>query len=215
MSVIRNLKVRLGSFCLNVPELFLSDIGATCLLGPSGSGKTTLFRSLIGLEIPQQEWTWEWKGTDLLKISHLERNIGVVFQSLEIFPHMTVRENIEFPLTLVGGDKKGRSLRVQSLIDQLRLSGCADRKGGELSGGEKQRVAIARAIARQPRILLLDEPFSALDAENKAEARSLIKSLIERNKIPTMLITHDPGDVEVFGGDVFYMYEGRIIDKGK
>lgn len=211
MSVVKNLKVKLGDFCLDVPEMSMSDSGVTCVVGPSGSGKTTLFRALIGLEKSIQGWSWDWKGTDLLKISYLERNIGVVFQTLEIFPHLTARENIEFPLTLVSRDKQGRSRRVQSLIERLHLEGCSERKGSELSGGEKQRVAIARAISRQPRILLLDEPFSALDVENKAEARLLIKSLIEEHKIPTMLITHDRGDVDAFGGVVLYMSGGRIV----
>ena len=217
MSWVRNLFLDYGSvsggpegaFSIDIPEWEILDEGVTSLWGPSGAGKTSVFRLLLGLE--SASFTWEFKGTDLAKLPTPERRLGVVFQTLELFPHMTAEENIRFAADARRIPVGEAKTHLTELVETLGLASCLGRKAALLSGGEKQRVALARALIGKPRVLFLDEPFSALDAGLRSEARDLVKRAISREKLPTVLITHDREDLESFGGKVSEISAGRIV----
>lgn len=210
MSLVRNLRHDYGDFRIEIPELELLDKGVTSLWGASGAGKTSVFRLLLGLDRPEPGFSWTFKGVDLAALPTPERRLGVVFQTLELFPHMTARENAEFAARArkIPSDEAKRTL--EELTAVLGLAPFLDRKAALLSGGERQRVALARALMGQPRILFLDEPFSALDADLRIEARRLVKGALDRLECPAVLITHDRQDLEAFGGKVCEMSHGNI-----
>ncbi|WP_413583463.1 ATP-binding cassette domain-containing protein [Bdellovibrio sp. HCB288] len=212
MSFVENLRRDFGDFKLDIPRWEILDQGVTVLSGPSGSGKTTVFRMLLGLdECPGMKWTFE--NLDLAKLRTPERRLGVVFQTLDLFPHMTARENILFAARARKiSEEKVRS-RLKELTQNLKMESFLDRPAAVISGGEKQRVAIARALMGEPRLLLLDEPFSSLDQELREDSRRLIKAVIENEKIPTLLVTHDPKDIEVLANKVYYIRNGSIISE--
>lgn len=210
MSLVKNLRADYGDFHIDIPSWEILDNGVTALWGPSGAGKTSVFRLLLGLDRAQPGFTWDFRGTDLAGMSTPERRLGVVFQSLELFPHMTARQNILFAAEARGlGDV---SAHLNALVDRLSLSGFLERRASVLSGGERQRVALARALIGKPRLLFLDEPFSALDADLRAGARALVKSAIEAEGLPTVLITHDRTDLDVLATKVSEIRNGRIAN---
>jgi ABC-type sugar transport system ATPase subunit len=139
-----------------------------------------------------------------------ERRLGVVFQSLVLFPHMTALENILFASRARNIPQDEAQRRLNELAEDLRLQNCLDRRAAFLSGGEAQRVALARAVIAQPRFLFLDEPFSSLDADLKKEARALVRRVIERLKIPTLLITHDEEDLRALAQHVVKIRDGKL-----
>lgn len=210
MSWVRNLKHDYGDFTIDIPEWEILDQGVTALWGPSGAGKTSVFRLLLGLDKPLPTFSWKFGDVDLAKLSTPERRLGVVFQTLELFPHMTARENIWFAVEARGLPQERAEAHLNSLAETLSLGSFLDRRVDVLSGGERQRVAIARALIGEPRLLFLDEPFSSLDADLRADARALVKRVIEREKIPTVLITHDPQDLEVLATKITKIRDGRI-----
>ncbi|HMN68909.1 MAG TPA: ATP-binding cassette domain-containing protein [Bdellovibrionales bacterium] len=206
MSLVENLRRDYGDFRLEIPRWEIPDQGITALWGPSGSGKTSVFRCLIGLE-ETAGMRWTFKGEDLAAMPAPDRRLGVVFQSLELFPHMSAEENIRFAARARGVGAEEAKARVRDLAAELRMESYLKRRAHVLSGGEAQRVALARAIVAQPRFLFLDEPFSSLDAELRREARQTVKQVILRRKIPTLLITHDPDDIQELAGQVVKMKE--------
>lgn len=210
MSWVRNLIHDYGGFRIEIPGWEILDEGVTALWGPSGAGKTSVFRILLGLE-PVEGYSWEFKGIDLAKLPVPARRLGVVFQTFELFPHMTAHENILFAAEARKIPREDAAAHCAELARTLALEGCLERRGAVLSGGEKQRVALARALIGRPRVLFLDEPFSALDADLRAEARELVKRAIHAEGIPTVLITHDRQDLEAFGGKVTEIRAGRIV----
>lgn len=210
MSLVRNLKHDYGDFRIDIPQWEILDQGVTALWGPSGAGKTSVFRLLLGLE-RAEGFSWDFQGLDLAKLPTPERRLGVVFQTLELFPHLSAEENIRFAAEARKIPIAEARAHLDELARTLGLEAVLDRKASVLSGGEKQRVALARALIGRPRVLFLDEPFSALDADLRNEARSLVKRAIENEKIPTVLITHDREDLEAFGGKVSEIRAGRII----
>lgn len=210
MSYVENLHRNFGDFKLEIDSWEILDEGVTVLMGPSGSGKTSVFRILLGLE-PCPGLKWDFKGVDLAKLKTPDRRLGVVFQTLDLFPHMTAEENILFAAKARKVDPNKASARIKELSRVMQMESFFKRKASQLSGGEKQRVAIARALVGEPRLLLLDEPFSALDQELRAESRKLVKQVIEAEKIPTLLVTHDPQDVEVLGNKVTKIEKGRLV----
>jgi putative spermidine/putrescine transport system ATP-binding protein len=171
-------------------NLLLPDGQFVCFLGPSGCGKTTLLRLIAGLEKPS-------RGRILLDeedITHTpahKRNFGMVFQSLALFPHLSVGENVTYSLRVRKSDKNTRRQRAKELLDLVKLFGLIDRHISQLSGGQRQRVAMARALAIEPRLFLLDEPLSALDAKLREDMQLELRMLQQRLSVTTILVTHD------------------------
>ncbi len=210
MSLVTGLVKDYKGFVLDIPKLEIPDKGITVLWGASGAGKTSLFRNLIGLEYcPGLSWMVD--GGDLMSLPIKERRLGVVLQKFGLFPHMTAKQNIEFAAK--ARNIKNTEFKIDVLKKQLNLNDCWERKESKLSGGEKQRVALARAIIGEPRFLFLDEPFSALDEENKNDSRNLIKKIITEYDIPTLLITHSQQDVERLTNNVIKIKNGKIISQ--
>lgn len=209
MSCVENLHREYGDFKLSIEKWDILDEGVTVLWGPSGSGKTSVFRILLGLE-PCPGLKWTMHGEDLAKLKTPQRRLGVVFQTLDLFPHMTAEENILFAARARQIEEKKVTARMKELKEVLQMESFLQRPASVLSGGEKQRVALARAIIGEPRLLLLDEPFSALDPELREESRQWVKQIIEVEKIPTLLVTHDSRDVEVLATKVSKIKNGRL-----
>lgn len=210
MSVVLSLRKRFENFELDIPKWIIQDTGIHILWGPSGSGKTTIFRILMGLE-NCPGFSWKWGELDLAKLPIPERRLGVVFQTLDLFPHMSAKQNIYFPVKARGISKESAEKRFSQLNQILQMDRFLNQKVDTLSGGEKQRVALARAFMSFPRILLLDEPFSALDQGLKKEARALLRRLLDETQTPALLITHDEMDVHELGDSVSRIENGRIV----
>lgn len=211
MSLIKNLYKNYGDFKIEINEWQIADEGVSALWGPSGSGKTSIFRILIGLE-PCAGWSWQFGNEDLAQLPPPARRLGVVFQNYDLFPHLTAKENILFAAEARKIPFPVATEKFNELVDKLNLPSCLNRRAQVLSGGEKQRVALARALIGQPRMLLLDEPFSALDEAVKHEARQLVKNIIEQEKIPTLLISHDKSDIDFLSGKVFQILNGKKVE---
>lgn len=187
------------------------------LVGPSGSGKTTLLRILGGLEYPDGGRV-ELEGEDWLSIPARSRRSGFVFQNYALFRHMTVADNVAFGLTVrPRRNRPGRreiAERVEQLLDLVQLSGLGGRYPSQLSGGQRQRVALARALAIEPKILLLDEPFGALDAKVRKELRIWLKGLHHKLGLTTIFVTHDQDEAFAMADRVAVMNAGRIEQFG-
>ncbi len=180
------------------------------LLGPSGCGKTTTLRMLAGLEKPTAGSLFFGKD-DVTNLPSSERGIGMVFQNYALWPHMTVRENIEYGLKIKkfrGNDLNGR---VKEVLDLTQLGPFSDRYPGQLSGGQQQRVALARALAIRPKVLLLDEPLSNLDAKLRLEMRDNISRIHRQTGITTVYVTHDQKEALSMGTEISIMRAGRLI----
>ncbi len=184
-----------------------------CFLGPSGCGKTTLLRMIAGLEAPTDGRLF-LNGKDITGQPAHERGFGMVFQSLALFPHLNVAENIGYSLRLRSGNAKLRAERVEELLELIRLPGIGKRAVSALSGGQRQRVAIARALAQEPQILLLDEPFSALDAKLREEMQVEIRQLQQKLKISMILVTHDQREAMTLADTILVMGKGEIQQMG-
>jgi len=214
VSLVENLNYEYESFQLKIPSWTILDQGITVLWGGSGEGKTTILRILIGLEkCPKMSWMHH--GEDLAKLTVPKRKLGVVFQSLELFPHMSARGNIEFAAQSRKVSEEKYAPRLERWIDLLQMNKFMDQPAATLSGGEKQRVALVRAMIGEPRLLLLDEPFSSLDEGLRQEGREILKALVREEKVPALLITHDRKDVEVLADKVSALRQGRILEEAK
>lgn len=209
MSKITGVDKKFDHFHLQISELEILDQGLTLICGPSGSGKTTLFRLLIGLE-ESPGISWQFQGLDLSKLSISEKRLGVLFQGSDLFPHLTAEKNIRIAGEARGLKKTEIDLKLSRLVERLSLQKCIHSKAAVLSGGEAQRVALARALMGEPRVLLLDEPFSALDEGLKVGARKLLKEIITEEKVPCMLISHDPRDRQ-YVDKVIEFQNGKIL----
>lgn len=187
------------------------------LVGPSGSGKTTLLRILGGLEYPDRGRV-TLEGEDWLSIPARARRSGFVFQNYALFRHMTVADNVAFGLTVRPRsnrpNKREIATRVEQLLDLVQLNGLGGRYPSQLSGGQRQRVALARALAIEPRILLLDEPFGALDAKVRKELRIWLKGLHDKLGLTTIFVTHDQEEAFAMADKVAVMNAGRIEQFG-
>jgi spermidine/putrescine ABC transporter ATP-binding subunit len=183
------------------------------LLGPSGSGKTTLLKVVAGFEPPDRGRVM-LGGRDITALAPAKRNIGMVFQHYALFPHMSVAENIAFPLAMRGLARHGIQQKVASALALVGLSGYGERRPRQLSGGQQQRVALARAIVFDPALLLLDEPFGALDRKLRAQMQAEVKGLQRRLGVTTLFVTHDQEEALVLSDRIAVMNEGRIAQIG-
>jgi len=198
----------LENVTLEVPEGSL-----TALLGPSGSGKSTLLRIIAGLEFPDSGAVL-MDGKDVTAARPQERGIGFVFQHYAAFAHMSVRENVAFGLKIRKRPRDVVKARVDELLELVGLTTWAGQRPGQLSGGQRQRMALARALAVEPRVLLLDEPFGALDANVRGELRRWLRRLHDEQGVTTVLVTHDQEEAMEVADRIAVMHEGRIEQVG-
>ena len=203
-----------NAFAVNHVDLAVPDGKLVCFLGPSGCGKTTLLRIIAGLETPTSG-SVTFAGHDLTHVPANRRDFGMVFQSLALFPHMTVADNVAYPLRLRGIDRRTQRERVAELLELIQLPHMAERSVTQLSGGQRQRVAIARAIASSPKLLLLDEPLSALDAKLREAMQVEIRLLQQRLGITTIMVTHDQREAMTMADEIVVMEGGRIAQVGR
>lgn len=203
-----------NAYAVDNVDLIVPDGKLVCFLGPSGCGKTTLLRIIAGLETASSG-TVSFAGRDLTHVPANRRDFGMVFQSLALFPHMTVAENVAYPLRLRKTAKAAQAKRVAELLELIQLPHMADRPVTQLSGGQRQRVAIARAIASSPRLLLLDEPLSALDAKLREAMQVEIRLLQQRLGITMIMVTHDQREAMTMADEIVVMEKGRIAQVGK
>lgn len=211
---LRGIVKRFGSVtAVNDVTLELPKGKFISFLGPSGCGKTTLLRLIAGLESPS-EGTIVLEGRDLTPVPTHQRDMGMVFQSLALFPHLTAGENITYGLKIRGVDKPTRRKKADELLEMVRLPGVADRDIKQLSGGQRQRVAIARALALKPRLFLLDEPLSALDANLREELQVELRMLQESLGITTVIVTHDQREAMTMSDLVVVMSTAEVQQVG-
>jgi sulfate transport system ATP-binding protein len=185
----------------------------TTLLGPSGSGKSTLLRIVAGLAEPDSGKVFIGD-RDVTDVSAQKRNVGFVFQSYALFRHMTVFDNVAFGLRIKGAKKAAIKETVEGLLARVQLPGYGGRFPGELSGGQRQRVALARALAIEPRVLLLDEPFGALDARVRIELREWLLAFQQQTQVTTLLVTHDQEEAFELSEHVVLLHDGRVAQAG-
>jgi sulfate/thiosulfate transport system ATP-binding protein len=185
----------------------------TALLGPSGSGKSTLLRVISGLEQPD-DGRVVIEGNDVTGLPPQRRGIGFVFQHYAAFKHMTVRKNVAFGLEIRRRPRAEIAKRVDELLELVQLTGLAKRYPAQLSGGQRQRMALARALAVEPTVLLLDEPFGALDARVRKELRAWLRRLHEEVHVTTIFVTHDQEEAMEIADQIVLMNQGRIEQVG-
>ena len=188
---------------------FTVPAGVTVLFGPSGAGKSRTLGAIAGLLVPERgrialdDEVW-FDGR--ARVAVHDRRIAYVFQSLALFPHLTALENVAYGLPR-GNDRRERAM---AMLERMRVGTLAERKPGTFSGGEAQRVALARAFALEPRVVLLDEPFSALDADVKEELLEEVKSALARSGVPAIFVTHQPEDARLLGERVVFLEHGKV-----
>ena len=212
--VLRNIVARYEQF-LAVDDVSLT-IGSgefVTLLGPSGCGKSTTLRIIAGLMKPTSGSVL-FAGRDVTAASAADRNIGMVFQSLALFPHMTVAENVAFGLKMRGAGAATIEKRVKKMLEMVRLDQLSDRYPSQMSGGQQQRVALARAIAVEPSILILDEPFGALDRKLREAMQVELHQLTREMKITALFVTHDQEEALMLSDSIAVMNKGRIEQYG-
>jgi sulfate/thiosulfate transport system ATP-binding protein len=212
--VVENVSKQFGSFkALDRVSLEIGSGSLVALLGPSGSGKSTLLRAIAGLEMPDSGRIL-LTGQDATYQSVQERNIGFVFQHYALFKHMTVRQNIAFGLDIRKAPKGKAKARVEELLELVQLKGLGDRYPSQLSGGQRQRVALARALAVEPKVLLLDEPFGALDAKVRKDLRAWLRRLHDEVHVTTVFVTHDQEEAMEVSDEIVVMNKGKVEQIG-
>ena len=213
ITVIEITKQFNGFTALRDVSVTIPEGSLTALLGPSGSGKSTLLRVIAGLEEPESGQVLI--GTDdVTDRPARARGVGMVFQHYAAFKHMTVRDNVAFGLTIRKRPRAEIDKRVHELLELVQLEGLAKRYPAQLSGGQRQRMALARALAVEPSVLLLDEPFGALDARVRKELRSWLRRLHDEVHVTTIIVTHDQEEAMEVAGQVVVLNEGRIEQIG-
>lgn len=212
--VVQDVCKRFGSFqAVDQVNLEIKSGSLVALLGPSGSGKSTLLRLIAGLEMPDSGRIW-LTGEDATYRSVQDRNIGFVFQHYALFKHMTVRQNVGFGMELRKAKPTAIKARVEELLDLVQLAGLGDRYPSQLSGGQRQRVALARALAVEPQVLLLDEPFGALDAKVRKDLRAWLRRLHDEVHVTTVFVTHDQEEAMEVSDNIVVMNKGRVEQVG-
>jgi sulfate/thiosulfate transport system ATP-binding protein len=215
---IRNISKQFGDFqALRNVNLDIASGELVALLGPSGCGKTTLLRIIAGLETPDQG-SIAFSGEDTTHLHVRERQVGFVFQHYALFRHMTVFENVAFGLRVrprkTRPDEKTIQKKVHELLNLVQLDWLGDRYPSQLSGGQRQRIALARALAVEPRVLLLDEPFGALDAKVRKDLRRWLRRLHEELDVTSIFVTHDQEEALEVADRVVLMNSGRVEQVG-
>jgi sulfate transport system ATP-binding protein len=211
---LNGVSKRFGDFqALDGVSIGVEDGSLTALLGPSGSGKSTLLRVIAGLEAPDAG-TVEISGRDATSLPAQKRGIGFVFQHYAAFKHMTVRENVAFGLRVRRRPKAEIAAKVDELLRIVGLDGYHARYPAQLSGGQRQRMALARALAVEPEVLLLDEPFGALDANVRAELREWLRRLHDEVHVTTVLVTHDQEEAMEVADRIVVLNHGRVEQAG-
>ncbi len=215
MSIVaENVTKHFGDFvALDDVSIEVPDGGLTALLGPSGSGKSTLLRVIAGLEQPDAGRVLI-SGEDHTRVRVQDRNVGFVFQHYAAFKHMTVYDNIAFGLKIRGEGSGVIRERVKQLIELVHLRGFEHRYPNQLSGGQRQRMALARALAVEPKVMLLDEPFGALDAKVRQELRTWLRRLHDEVHVTTIFVTHDQEEAMEVAEQIVVMNDGRIEQSG-
>jgi len=212
--LISDVSKRYGSFtALDRVSLEVPSGSLLALLGPSGSGKTTLLRIIAGLEVADSG-SVRHQDEDITHYSARDRKVGFVFQHYALFRHMTIGQNIGYGLRVRGVKKPERERRVEELLKLIRLDGLGSRYPAQLSGGQRQRVALARALAARPNVLLLDEPFGALDAKVRQELRQWLRRLHEEIQVTSVFVTHDQEEAFEVADRVVVMNHGQIEQVG-
>jgi putative spermidine/putrescine transport system ATP-binding protein len=202
------------SVALGSTTLIIAPGETVVLLGPSGCGKTTLLRIIAGLESPDIGGEVFFDGKRVTELPIEKRNVGMVFQSYALFPNMTVFENIEYGLKIRKLDATARKSRVDDMLAMMQIEALKERQIHQLSGGQRQRVALARAIAPRPKVLLLDEPLTALDAKLRDALRTEINTLLRSLAITAVYVTHDQAEAMALGDRIVVMNKGKIAQVG-
>lgn len=212
--VVEDVSKQFGSFqAVSQVSLEVKTGSLVALLGPSGSGKSTLLRLIAGLEAPDTGRIW-LTGEDATDRKVQERGIGFVFQHYALFKHLTVRKNIAFALEIRKTPPAKVKVRVEELLDLVQLRGLGDRYPSQLSGGQRQRVALARALAVEPNVLLLDEPFGALDAKVRKDLRAWLRRLHDEVHVTTVFVTHDQEEAMEVADELVIMNQGKVEQVG-
>ncbi|MCW3038632.1 MAG: cysA [Solirubrobacterales bacterium] len=215
MITVENVDKHYGDFhALKGIDLEIASGSLTALLGPSGSGKSTLLRVIAGLEVPTSGRV-VLDGRDVTNLAPQQRGIGFVFQHYAAFKHMTVRDNVAFGLKIRKKPKAEIKEKTDELLRVVGLDGYQQRYPSQLSGGQRQRMALARALAIEPAVLLLDEPFGALDAQVRAELRTWLRRLHDEVHVTTVLVTHDQEEALDVADTIAVMDAGEIAQSGK
>lgn len=212
--LVENISKNFGNFqALNQVNLEIKTGSLVGLLGPSGSGKTTLLRVMAGLEKPDSGNIW-LEGENATNLNLQQREIGFVFQNYALFPHLTVSQNISFGLDIRNIEEPLKKRRVYELLEFIQLEKFADRYPHQLSGGQRQRVALARALAVEPKVLLLDEPFAALDAKIRKQLRHWLRTIHHQISVTTVFVTHDHQEAMELAHEIVLLDRGTIAQIG-
>lgn len=215
MLTIKNIeKAYEGKPLLKKVSFEINENETICLLGPSGSGKSTLLRIIAGLEDPEGGQVL-WKGEALTDIPAHQRKFGLMFQDYALFPHRNVAENIAFGLRMQNRSKLEIQERVKDALETIDMTGFANRKVTELSGGEQQRVALARALAPEPRLLMLDEPLGALDRSLREQLSQELRRILRKTKVPAIYVTHDQEEAYSIADRLLLLHDGVILQSGR
>ena len=202
-----------GDVVLKDLSLEVAEGEFLALLGPSGCGKTTLMKTIAGI-LPAQEGQIRLDGQDITNLPIHKRGTVVVFQDMRLFPHKTVAENVAFPLKMQGVSRQERLKIAEELLEKVQMQAFANRKPAELSGGQQQRIALARALAAKPKLLLLDEPFSALDENLREDMRHLVLQLQKEFSMTVILVTHDREEALSMSDRIALLFDGRLAQIG-